>query len=64
MRQLLALTPPDPVAANLAADKGTETGIKIGAEIGTETGIKIGTDARSAIRTEMGSTTGVGLASE
>ena len=68
MRQLLALTPTDPVAANLAADKGTKTGIKIGTEtgikIGAEIGTEIGTDARSAIRTEMGSTTGVGFASE
>ena len=68
MRQLLALTPTDPVAANLAADKGTKTGIKIRAETGikirAEIGTEIGTDARSVIRTWAETSTGVGLATE
>lgn len=76
MRQPLALTATDPVAENLAAEVGTETGAEIGAktgsairakagvEIATETAAETGPKTRSATRTWVGSTTGVGFASQ
>lgn len=68
MSLLLALTPTDPVAENLAAERGTETGSAIGAKAGVETGAGIGTETGtetgSAIRTWVRPSTGVGFASE
>ena len=72
MRQLLVSTATDPVAENLAAESGTETGSAIGAragvEIGTETaaetGTEFGAETRSAIQPGMGASTGVEFTSD